>query len=156
MRCSNVGIAEIVRRAAFPIVLLLLSACSTSARLYAVEGPLNAGGPTPPLDVKVDGILGNNGKLSFAKADGVECSGEWSSAAGSGVSVTSGSLIGTYGASYLSAVSVSSGSGQNPGLAFAQCADGTTFDIEFVTGSGTASGFGIARDSAGNIYRLLF
>jgi hypothetical protein len=53
-------------------------------------------------------------------------------------------------------MSITSGGGQNPGRAIATCADGTRFDIEFVTGGGTANGFGFARDTRGNVYRVLF
>ncbi len=36
------------------------------------------------------------------------------------------------------------------------CSRGTTIEAEFFTGSGTANGYGIARDSNANIYKMLF
>jgi hypothetical protein len=33
---------------------------------------------------------------------------------------------------------------------------GTTIGAEFYTGSGTANGYGVARDSSANVYKLLF
>jgi len=112
--------------------------------------------PPPVISAKVSGIMGNNGKMTFSLPDGTACKGEWSSAAGSGVSFASGSLIGQYGAAHLSGFSVSPGQGQNPGSAITLCDDGTRFEIEFITGAGTANGFGMARDTKGNIYKLLF
>lgn len=33
---------------------------------------------------------------------------------------------------------------------------GTIIEVEFYTGSGTANGFGLAKDNHGNIYKVLF
>ncbi len=33
---------------------------------------------------------------------------------------------------------------------------GTVIEVEFYTGSGTANGFGLAKDNKGNIYKVLF
>lgn len=88
--------------------------------------------------------------------DGTPCTGQWSSAAGSQVSYNSMTLFGTYGSVYGSGVSVSEGGGQNPGRAFLNCPNGNQIDIEFVTGAGTANGFGFAKDKQGNIFRVLF
>ncbi len=100
--------------------------------------------------------MGNGGNMTFTLPDASSCKGRWSSAAGADVSVTSGSLIGQYGSTYLSGVSVASGTGQNPGQALATCTTGRTFQIEFVTGAGTAHGYGIGKDNEGNIYRFVF
>lgn len=72
-------------------------------------------------------------------------------------SVTTGSLIGLYGAT-AGFTSATSGNlpGVNRGQAFATCSRGTTVEAEFLTGSGTANGYGIAKDSGGNVYRMLF
>ena len=133
-----------------------LSACSTTARLYPVEGPLSTQVPIPVVQASVNGIMGNNGPITMMMPGGVNCVGEWSSAAASQVAYGSGSLLGTYGATYFSGVSISPGRGQNPGRAIANCTDGNQIDVEFVTGAGTATGFGIARDKRGNVFRLLF
>lgn len=138
------------------IAILFASACSTTARLYPVQGPSSEMKPPPVINAKVSGIMGNNGKMTFSLPDGIPCKGEWSSAAGSGVSFASGSLIGQYGAAHLSGFSISPGQGQNPGSAITLCDDGTRFEIEFITGAGTANGFGIAKDNKGNVYKLLF
>jgi len=61
-----------------------------------------------------------------------------------------------YGSAYLSGYSISTGSGQNPGAALAVCSTGRSLQLEFVTGAGTAHGFGIGKDNEGNIYRFVF
>lgn len=43
-----------------------------------------------------------------------------------------------------------------PGYALATCSRGRTLQLEFVTGAGTAHGFGIAKDNEGNIFRFVF
>jgi hypothetical protein len=112
--------------------------------------------PVPVIEAKADGILGNSGNFSFDMPDGESCRGRWGSAAGSGVSFSSGSLIDQYGTVYLQGYSISPGPGQNPGQALVACDRGRTFQIEFVTGAGTANGFGIGKDNAGNVYRMVF
>jgi hypothetical protein len=100
--------------------------------------------------------MGNTGKISLIMPDGESCTGKWSSAAGAGVSVGTGSLIGTYGSTYGIGTSVSTGTGQNPGQAFLSCDRGRNIQVEFVTGAGTANGYGIAKDNKANIYKVLF
>jgi len=142
----------------FASILLALTAsgCSTTASFFPVEGPLSTMVPVPVIEAKVDGILGNTGNLSLLMPDGEQCSGKWSSAAGAGVTVQSGSLMGTYGPLYGTVTSVSTGTGQNQGQAFLTCAAGRTIQVEFVTGAGTANGFGFAKDNMENVYRVLF
>ena len=135
---------------------LSVCGCSTTARMYPVQGPAAEAVPPRIIQASIDGILGNNGSLSFTLPDGSACEGEWSSAAGVETTVTSMNLIGRYSSVFGTGVSTTSGGGQNPGRAIALCSDGTRFDIEFVTGGGTANGFGFAQDTNGNVYRVLF
>jgi hypothetical protein len=129
-----------------------LQSCGETAMLVPVEGPLSEARPVPVMSVKVQGIQSNSGKLSFLMPDGEKCSGRWSSAAGAGIS----SLLAQYGATYISGFSISTGHGQNPGQALAVCEKGRSFQLDFVTGAGTAHGFGIAKDSESNLYRFVF
>lgn len=143
-------------RLAGVVAFAALTGCSMTATMVPVRGPLSQDTPVPVIQVKVKGIWGNSGELSFDLPGGEHCKGRWSSAAGASVTVSSGSLISQYGSTYLSGVSTSSGTGQNPGAALAVCDSGRTVDVEFVTGAGTAHGFGIAKDNRDNIYRLVF
>ena len=140
------------------IVLLVtpLCGCSLTATMIPVEGPLSQLRPVPVIQAKADGIMGNSGNITFTMPDGGECKGRWSSAAGAGVTVGSAGLISQHGATHLSGYSVSTGTGQNPGQALAVCSTGRSIQLEFVTGAGTAHGFGIAKDNEGNIYRFVF
>ncbi|MCC7460628.1 MAG: hypothetical protein IT286_04920 [Proteobacteria bacterium] len=146
---------KILRLGIYIYLGFIIYSC-TSLRMYPIEGPYSQVTPLPIIKANASGIMGNNGKLRFSLPDGAACSGEWVSAAGSGIGYSSGSLISQYGTTYFSGMNISSGHGQNPGQAFAVCDDGRRFEFEFVTGSGTASGFGIARDTEGNIFKCLF
>lgn len=140
----------------FMLIAVLVSGCSTTVSLFPVEGPLSQQNPVPALQATADGIMGNTGNMSLTMPDGESCVGKWSSAAGAGITVGTGSLIGTYGSVYGVGTSVSTGTGQNPGQAFLTCNQGRIIQVEFVTGAGTANGFGFAKDNKGNIYRVLF
>lgn len=137
-------------------VCVAIGACSTSVRFYPVGGPYSEQPNPPVLVATAKGIMGNNGTLSLELPDGIECNGEWSSAAGSGVSVASYGLFGKYGTVYGSGTSISPGRGQNPGSGILMCGGGRRILVEFITGAGTANGFGFAEDSEGNVYRVLF
>lgn len=143
-------------RACLAIFSVMSSSCSLTGMMVPVEGPLSQLQPPPVLNVRADGIMGNSGNVTFAIPDGETCKGRWSSAAGAGVTVGSASLLSQYGSAYLSGYSVSSGTSQNPGQALAVCSKGRSVQLEFVTGAGTAHGFGIAKDNEGNVYRFVF
>lgn len=57
-----------------------------------------------------------------------------------------------YGSSY----SIENVPGVNKGEAMLVCDKGTLMQVEFLTGSGTANGTGIAKDNRGNIFKVLF
>jgi hypothetical protein len=130
--------------------------CSLTATMLPVEGPLSVARPVPTLQVKVRGIMSNNGSLSFAMPDGEACAGRWSSAAGVAVAFGSASLLSQYGSTYISGYSLTAGGGQNPGQALVTCNRGRTFQLEFVTGANTAHGYGIGKDNQDNLYRFVF
>lgn len=134
---------------------LLVSACSTSIEMMPVEGPLAAQRPLQIVRATAESISGNSGKLTIHMA-GEDCVGRWSSVAPTATSVTSGGLWGTYGS--LTGMAVTSGNvpGVNRGEAFAVCPSGNSIQAEFFTGSGTANGYGVAKDTNGNIFRMLF
>lgn len=132
------------------------SGCSLTATMIPVEGPMSQQRPVPVIQAKADGIMGNSGNLTFTMPDGGTCKGRWSSAAGAGVTIGSAGLMSQYGSVYLTGYSVATGTGQNPGYALAVCSTGRSLQLEFVTGAGTAHGFGIAKDNENNVYRFVF
>lgn len=146
----------LVRLSALVLLSLILCGCSMTGTMVPVEGPLSLLRPVPVMKFKADGIMGNSGKFTFKMPDGDSCSGRWSSAAGAGVTIGGLTLIGKYGPTYGSGYSISSGTGQNPGQAIATCTKGRVVQIEFITGAGTAHGFGIAKDNENNVFKMVF
>ena len=143
------------------LLLVIISAvgvgCTTTAMMIPVAGPLSQRSPVPVITAKADGIMGNSGNLTFTMPDGDPCKGRWASAAGGGeVTLSSTSLLTEYGPIYITGFSTTIGRGQNPGQALVVCESGRVFELEFVTGAGTASGFGIGKDNEDNIYRFVF
>jgi hypothetical protein len=124
--------------------------------MVPVSGPLSETRPVPVVKVRADGIMGNSGSIAFVLPENDHCKGRWSSAAGQQVTVAGGSLISQYGAAYLSGYSTSTGGGQNPGRALAVCDSGRVLDLEFVTGAGSAHGFGIGKDNQASVCRFVF
>jgi hypothetical protein len=112
--------------------------------------------PLPVIVATVDGITGNTGGIILSMPGGESCTGKWSSVAPRYAGVTTGSLFSRYGA--VAGFAVTSGilPGVNRGQAFLTCAAGTTIKAEFFTGSRTANGYGVARDSNANVYKMLF
>ena len=144
------------RKTSAGLLLLILSAisgCSAKVSLFPVSGPLSDEKPLPVLTATAEGITGNTGPISLNTPRGDTCVGRWSSVAPT--YVASGTLFGQYGG--MAGFSVSGiQPGVNKGQAFLTCATGTTFEAEFFTGSGTANGYGVAKDSNGNVYKMLF
>jgi len=138
------------------VTSLVLCGCSTSVNLYPVQGPLAGQKPLPVIVGTADGIAGNTGTLTLTLPSGEACAGKWSSVAPQFTGVSSTSLFSRYGS--VAGFSVTAGPlpGVNKGQAFLTCAQGTTIEAEFFTGSGTANGYGVARDSDSNIYKMLF
>jgi hypothetical protein len=133
-----------------------LSACSTQVNFYPVEGPLAAQKPLPSIVATADGITGNTGNIDLTLPGGERCAGKWSSVAPQFAAVSSGSLFSRYGQTAGFAVTTGPVPGVNKGQAFLSCNQGTTIEAEFFTGSGTANGYGVARDSKANVYKLIF
>jgi hypothetical protein len=142
--------------AAFSAALLAGCSASQVVTFYPVKGPLSAQTPLPVAKAAAEGITGNTGPLTMVLASGETCSGQWSSAAPQQMQVSTGNLFSTYGA--LAGYSMTAGNvpGVNRGEAFMSCDRGTKIEAEFFTGSGTANGYGVAKDSAGNVYKMLF
>lgn len=138
------------------IGLMIITGCTTTANLYPVEGPLSQQKPFPVLVAHIDGIMGNTGNIKLTMPDGEVCNGKWSSAAGMSVGYGSVNLFSQYGSVFGSGFTVANKPGVNRGEAILVGNNGTLIEIEFYTGSGTANGFGLAKDNHGNIYKVLF
>lgn len=138
-------------------MLIACAGCSANIDMFPVAGPLSEVRPLPVVKATAENVTSNSGRLIIALPDGQACEGRWSSVAPRMASSSTGTLMSTYGT--VAGFSVGSTGilpGVNRGEAFASCSGGTTVDAEFFTGSGTANGYGIARDSDGNVYRMLF
>ena len=133
-----------------------LVGCSTSISLYPVEGPHSTQQPLPVVTAKADGITRNSGKITMTMPDGESCEGKWSSVAPQVSTVTTLSLFDQYGSITGTGMTTGPKPGVNRGEAFLSCSRGTTVEAEFYTGSGTANGYGVARDSNSNVYKMLF
>jgi hypothetical protein len=155
---------------ALPVLLVscmaLLSGCSMSvtAKLFPVKGPYSEQKPIPVLRALVKNVQGNSGDVTLTLPNGEVCTGTWSSIAPqqvSSTSITGGAQLrsgiqSAYATVYGTGFTVSNVPGINRGTAYLVGDRGTTIEVEFFTGSGTASGNGVATDSNGNIYKVLF
>lgn len=146
-----------MKRTALAVLLLSLTACSAGIDLFPLEGPYSKLSPPPVLRARAEGVTSNSGQLSITYPDGEICKGRWSSVAPQFAGASTGVLMGTYGA----LVGFTAGAtgivpGVNRGEAFVTCRTGRTMQAEFFTGSGTAHGYGIAKDSDQNVFKMLF
>ncbi|OJH53467.1 hypothetical protein ATN81_18940 [Agrobacterium pusense] len=136
---------------------LLCGCVSADVNMYPVDGPLSKQHPLPVVKAKAGGVESNSGPMIMTLPDKQECKGTWSSVAPKTGSVSTGALFSAYGgALFGSTVTTGILPGVNKGQAFVACNRGTTLEAEFYTGSGTANGYGIAKDSDGNVYKMLF
>lgn len=133
------------------IVLIVFSSCVT-LELYPVKGTASTQVPITVIKAKAKGIMGNSGKVILTMPDGEVCKGRWSSTAGVKGSRNNVGLLVDYGQE----LGLSPRGNENRGYAMAVGRKGTSMEIEFLTGAGTAHGFGVAKDNRGNVYRVLF
>lgn len=146
------------------VLVTVITACSTTATLYPVEGPLSRQQPLTVLTAAVDGIMGNTGGISLSLPDGEHCTGKWSSIAPMSVGFTTAiasvsatnSMASAWATVYGYGFSVSNLPGVNKGEAMLVGDRGTVIQVEFYTGSGTANGSGVAKDNKGNVFKMLF
>jgi hypothetical protein len=155
---------KLYKALAVSITATLLIACSTTATLYPVDGPLSKNQPLPVLTASVDGIIGNTGGIFLTLPDGEQCNGKWSSLAPMSVGFSTASASGAttngmasaWATVYGSGFSVGNLTGINKGEAMLVGNRGTVIQVEFYTGSGTANGSGVDKDNKGNIFKVLF
>jgi hypothetical protein len=145
------------------LISSFLMACSTSVSLFPISGPYAQAKQIQPIIAKADGIMGNSGKISLTLPSGEACNGMWSSVAptsasanvGMGSIALSSNMANAWGTAYGTSFSIGNSATVNRGEAMLICDKGISIQIEFFTGSGTANGYGVAKDSSGNIYKVL-
>jgi hypothetical protein len=139
----------------------LLSGCTGVGRLYPVQGPLATQTAPPVFAARITGIL-NSGHISVNLANGEVCTGPWalvSRAPTSGAppaSVDWARVWDTvYGNGYYTANVLGARLHVRSTLTGSK---GTTLDVEMyrrdIPGAMTEI-HGVARDSSGNIYKLV-
>ena len=147
----------------FILTSFFLTACSTTVSFFPVSGPLVESKQNQPIIAKAEGILGNTGKISLTLPSSEVCVGKWSSVAPTVATATMGvgslsisnNMASAWGTVYGTGFSVGNAASVNRGEAMLVCNNGTTIQVEFFTGSGTANGYGVAKDSNGNFYKIL-
>ena len=117
--------------------------------MYPAAGPVKDGGHSNALAGVVEGV-GTSGTFTFARPDGVACNGRWTTLQSK---PQSGSLVDKYQKVTGLSASVS---GMVGGLAVGACSNSASFQAEYYAVPGADSGFGVATDSDGNVYKLIF
>ena len=145
----------------------LISGCQLNGHLFPVQGPLASLPPPPIYSVKMTGAI-NSGNFVIALADGEKFSGPWkqlsvnarSQSAGDAASFNLASAWDTvYGQNFYSAHVLGSRLFTRAAMTGSQ---GTILQVEMYKredgrDDATSSGIqGVAKDSKGNIYKLVF
>ena len=134
------------------LALIVFYSCSITLDLYPVKGPLASEVPLRVIKAKATNVTSNSGKCYLTLPNGEYCEGRWSSTAGVIGSRNNSSLLIDYGQE----LGLSARGNENRGYAMLLGTKGTSIEIEFLTGAGTAHGFGVAKDNKGNIFKVLF
>ena len=140
----------------FLIFILLIAGCSKTVSMFPTSGPIKQNKQSQVLIATVENITSNSGPFSVTYPDGDFCKGRWASIAPQMVAMGWGNLFSQYGNVAGTFTSVSNLPGVNRGEAMAICQSGNQLKVEFLTGSGTANGTGIAVDDKGNVFKLIF
>ena len=135
----------------FIFILITIQSC-VNLELYPVKGPASNKVPISVIRAKAKGVLGNSGRIVLTMPDGEVCKGRWSSTAGVKGSKNNVGLLLDYGQE----LGLAPRGNENRVYAFLVGSKGTSMEVEFLTGAGTAHGFGVAKDNKGNVYRVLF
>jgi hypothetical protein len=149
-------------------VVILTSGCTATARLYPVQGPLSARTPPPAIAVKFTGGV-NSGNVSLVSPDGEAASGHWArvathSTGPTGIAPASApradgmpALWDTiYGSGFFTAHVLGAGLYATAVISGKQ---GTVYNLEFYSADTNRKSVqirGVAKDSAGNLYKVVF
>jgi hypothetical protein len=157
------GLIMPVNRTALLIAISLLApACSMRARLYPVQGPLSAQSPLPVIHAVFSGFV-NTGKVSMVSLDGKTRTGQWNRVQEDPHSAQVSSMSADWDAVYGQGYFVSHVLGR---WLYARAViagdNGETFHLEFIkldSGRNDAIDphiLGVARDTKGNLYKVVF
>lgn len=142
-----------VRTLIIAAVASLIAACSTTGTLLPVSGAYYDAGYTAPIKAKLEGLERNGGKMMLTLPDGEYLEGRWSI-------VDKAQSVASWGDLMVLPDPAITRLSSNPdayrATAYLTGERGTTMDVEYIINSTTARGQGAARDSLGNIYRLVF
>jgi hypothetical protein len=134
------------------LVSIALTSCSITLELYPAKGPLSSQIPIKVIKATATNVTSNSGRCFLTLSNGEYCEGRWSSTAGVKGSPNNYSLLLTYGQE----LGLTPRGNENRGYAMLLGTKGTSIEIEFLTGAGTAHGFGVAKDNRGNLFKVLF
>jgi hypothetical protein len=138
--------------------LVILNGCSMSVpvSMYPIQGPYADLKTKPVIMAIAHDVQRNTGVFEVTMPDGEKCLGKWSSAAGVVNTSTTGTIWIQYGPIVGVGSTTANVPGVNRGQAMSFCGSGTSLEAEFLAGSGTTNVYGVAVDSNGNVYKLLF
>ena len=131
----------------------LLAACTSTGTLLPVSGAYYDAGYTAPIKAKFERRKPNGGKMMLTLPDGEYLEGRWAI-------VDKAQSVASWGDLMVlpdpAITRLSSSPDAYRATAHLTGERGTTMDVEYIFNSTTARGQGVARDSLGNIYRLVF
>ena len=143
--------------------ILLLLGCSAHLHLYPVHGPLADQGSVRVIEGKGTGLL--SGVISFVLPDGEICQGRWSPVSPNKIppgaqptdAAATGDLPSVWNAVFGSGYYVANVLGtKQHGQAVLNGDRGTIIQLEFYHNTVEGSPLlGVAKDSKGNIYKLM-
>ncbi len=148
------------------VLLVTLTGCKLPhpMQVYPLEGPLAAQRPVPVIEAVMTGALDGWGDMTVTLPGGEQCVGRWLVqggradlqylGTGSG-SVTRGLDTATYQTNRTGRITGNLG-GMEQGMTVLRCARGGIMEVQIARPSGSLSGSGTARDSYGNVYRIIF
>lgn len=118
-----------------------------NAVAYTAAGPLHDAGATSPIQTYII-AAGTKGRFGFIRPDGVTCEGSFSTMQGTGAN---GLVVKYHDLIGLSLPT----DNMVVGVALGSCRNGASFQAEYYVVRGTDSGFGVAVDGDGNVYKIL-
>lgn len=125
--------------------------------LYPVQGPLSKEATPPIYTATLNGTVFLFGSITVHLAAGVTCHGDWKAVSGGDPTARQMSVEWdeVYGSGYFLANVLGK---YTLGRSALTCSNAETLNLEFLLGEAgkTSSTIGVAKDDAGNIFKLAF